>query len=233
MSNLGFVTGLAAERRVLIRVARERSASEPRVACAGARTARAAELARRLAAQGVEGLVSFGVAGGLDPTLEPGRMLLPSRVMLDAAVAIETDPGLRRSLLELARSGGLSPVEAPLAGSDRAVASRAAKRALHEASGAAAVDMESHAVAEAAREAGLPFVAIRVVVDDAGCALPSAVLGAITPDGHSRGGLVAARLCLRPWEVASVRRLGEQMRRALAELERLTRATAPLLLGGP
>ena len=48
---------------------------------------------------------------------------------------------------------------------------------------------------------------------------------------RSRGGLVMARLCLKPWEVRAVNRLRGQMALALATLERVATAAAPLLFG--
>jgi hypothetical protein len=46
------------------------------------------------------------------------------------------------------------------------------KRAL-AASGAIAVDMESYAVAQAAAQAGVPWLALRAIVDPAGTSLPA------------------------------------------------------------
>src|SRR5262249_56207770 len=73
----GCIVGMRREARLLGRLSRELM-----VGCAGADPARARLLARRLIDQGVAGLVSFGLAGGLDPALPPGTLLLPPVVLL-------------------------------------------------------------------------------------------------------------------------------------------------------
>ena len=62
--------------------------------------------------------------------------------------------------------------------SSRALASAAAKAAAFRETGAAAVDMESLAIAEVARSHELPFIAVRVIVDTAADIVPQAVIAA-------------------------------------------------------
>ena len=73
---------------------------------------------------------------------------------------------------------------ADLAGVDSAVVSPVAKRALRSATGALAVDMESHVAAAFAAQHGLPFAAVRVVCDPAHRALPDLIATALRPDGE-------------------------------------------------
>ena len=228
MTRPGFITGLAAESRALRRGARAYDAAiQPQVVCAGARPAKARSESQRLVAEGAAVLVSFGVAGGLDPAHPAGTLLLPETVSWDDGPRLSADADIHDGLRRAA--SGTSMTTAPLIGCDQVIASVAGKAALRARSGAAAVDMESHVVAAVAHGAGVPFVVIRAVVDGADSALPSSVLGAVTPDGRSRGGLVAARLCLKPWQLPTVRRLQAQMGQALATLERFATAAAPVL----
>ncbi len=62
----------------------------------------------------------------------------------------------------------------------------AAKATLRAASGALAIDMESAAVAEAAAEAGVPFLVLRVIADPADRAIPPVALHGVAPDGSRR-----------------------------------------------
>jgi hypothetical protein len=64
------------------------------------------------------------------------------------------------------------------------VADPASKSALRERSGACAVDMETAGIVEAAHEAGLPWVAVRAIVDSAEDSLPAACLTTLREDGH-------------------------------------------------
>lgn len=233
-SRPGFVTGLAIEASVLRRgTAGHDPGIAGRVACAGADAARARRLAEDLVAAGARALVSFGVAGGLDPALGPGDVVLPETVVAPGGAALATDAAWRSRLLEAAEVEGLELRGGGLAGSDRAVATVSGKRALFAASGALAVDMESHAVALAAQAAGVPLVVIRAVIDPADRALPKAVLGSIAPNGRARTGLVTVRLMLRPWETPRVHRLRRDMAVALGALRTLTAALGPALTAYP
>jgi hopanoid-associated phosphorylase len=204
----GAVVGLRREARLLARLA-----PGVRVACSGARPARAARLAEELLADGAPALISFGLAGGLAPGLRPGRLLLPERVLLPGGGAIAVDPAWHAR----ARAALPEAATAPLGGSDRPLADPAAKAALHRA-GAAAVDMESHAVARAAAAAGRPFLVIRAVADPAGRALPAAALVAVAPDGGTRLAALLLALARRPAELAQLVRLARDGSAAFAAL---------------
>ena len=52
---------------------------------------------RRLIDEGSDALVSFGLAGGLDPALRPGALIVPCAVIVDD-VRYPADPGLSRML---------------------------------------------------------------------------------------------------------------------------------------
>lgn len=232
MSAVGFVTGLAVESRTLGRGLKAYDPGlAPPIACAGARSDRARREADRLIAEGAEVLVSFGVAGGLDPRLRAGDLLLPNRVEPEEGPSFATDQTLVEGLREAAGKIGLTAGRGTLFGSDRVIAEVAEKAALHRKSGAEAVDMESLAVAQAAQAAGVPFLVIRAVIDSAGHALPSSVIGSTDEGGRSRGGLVAARLCVRPWQIPDISRLRARLILALETLEGFATAAAPILFG--
>lgn len=234
MGRAGFITGLAVEASVLRRQAVSHDPNiGSRIACAGADALRARRMAEDLLEAGANALVSFGIAGGLDPVLGPGDIVLPETVAVPSGSAVVTDAAWRRHLLDAAGAQGFRPTGGKLAGSDKAVATVADKRTLFEASRAVAVDMESHAVALAAQAAGVPFLAVRAVIDPADRALPKAVLGSIAPDGRARIGLVTARLVLRPWEVPQVKRLRRDTGAALRALGDLVRALGPALTAYP
>jgi hypothetical protein len=142
------------------------------------------------------GIISFGCAGGLDPDLAAGDCIVATSVLTPDGL-VPTDPDWSRALLERlpdARPGLLAGVDAPLA-------TAVAKAALWREAGAAAVDMETHAAALAARRHGLPFAACRVVLDPAWRSVPAAALagldtGAVWP--------VLCGLAGAPGQIASV-----------------------------
>lgn len=125
----------------------------------------------------ISAVVSFGIAGALDPALRVGDVVVPERVLAGDA-SWTCSPDLREAWLARvdARSGYVAGVDAP-------VLDVAGKTALRLATGAMAVDMESHAAAAYAAMHGLPFAALRIVSDAAGRALPEVAGRAMRPDG--------------------------------------------------
>lgn len=203
---VGVLVGLASEARLVRRAAR-RLDLQVALEIGAADPGRAEAGARRLAAAGAAGLVSFGLAAGLDPALGPGRLLLPETVLDPDGRRWPTDPAWRGAL-------GLDAETGPLAGCDALLRSPADKAALARASGAAAADMESHLLARAAGEAGLPFLVLRAVADPAGLALPPPAWDAIDAAGRSRGLAVAARLLRAPRHLPAMLALARAAARA-------------------
>jgi adenosylhomocysteine nucleosidase len=197
----GFVTGLLAEARVAAKL----GAAE----AGGGLPPGAAAAAERLLARGATALVSFGLCGGLDPALRPGALLVP-RAVLWHGRSYAADPSLSAAL------GGFS-AHLLLAG-DMVAADPAAKRLLFGRTAAAAIDLESGAVAEVAARGKIPFAALRAVCDPAGAKVPPAALVALDAGGAVSVWRVAASLLRAPGQLPALLALGRaagQARRAL------------------
>jgi hopanoid-associated phosphorylase len=224
---VGVVAALEAEARALGTAVRRRDGlfslcDGALLDVSGMGSARAGNAARRLAGAGASALLSFGLAGGLDPDLRAGTVVLPTDVMSRSGARFATSADWREQLR--AALGRLPP---PVAGvlltSATAIDGVADKAAAFRDTGAAAVDMESLGVAEAAAALGLPFIAVRVIIDTAADALPPAVLAA-SRAGHVSitrliGGLAAA-----PWELLAMIRLAQRYRAATRALQAVARA---------
>lgn len=167
----------------------------------------------------VAGVLSFGIAGGLDPALAPGDLVVATRVRGPGGAW----PADMAWAAALARATGARL--GTLAGAARVVADPAAKRTLHAATGGAlAVDLESEAAAAFAARRGLPFAALRAVADTAAEGVPAAAAGGLTPDGRPATARVAAALLRRPKELPAVLTVAKRTRVALAALERAAKA---------
>jgi adenosylhomocysteine nucleosidase len=223
------VTGLTFEARIVF-------GPDITVVCGGgqARLARSLEAAMR---QGCVGVLSFGVAGGLAPYLKPGSCVIPRQIIANSG-RYATDPGWSRSLMDLAlgawppgdsaRPGELRDVYyADIAGSDVPLSCVRAKQWLHHATGAAAVDMESHVAARVAAEHGVPFAAFRVVTDPAHRGLPPAALVATTADGVIDVGAIARSLLRHPKQVPTIVQLALDSWAARQALVRSRRLFGP------
>lgn len=216
---VGVLTGLAAEARLLDGVP-DLSAVRLMVARTGADPVIARREAERLVASGVAALVSFGVAGGLDPRLRAGDLVLADRVVLPGGRAIATHAAWR----SLAQARLAGAVVGTVAGSNRLLVTPAEKRLLCERSGGLAGDMESGAVAEVAAEAGVPFLVVRAVSDGASRSLPHVARVPLRPDGGLSMGGIAYALCTRPGEWPAVARLAVETRAAMAALRAAVRS---------
>ena len=203
---LGVVVGLRAEARLIP------ARLGWRMAVAGGHGRAGAErAAASLIADGVDGLLSFGLAGGLSPIYQPGDLLIPDTVIDEHNERHETEGRYRVRLGPGSR--------APLLARDAVIATAAAKRAAFESSGCVAVDLESGAVARAARQAYLPFAVFRAVCDPAERDLPAAALAALDAHGTVGIGRVARSLLTQGGQVTDLLALARdaaRARRALA-----------------
>jgi hopanoid-associated phosphorylase len=199
---IGIVTGLAFEANSL-----KRHLTEPQafaVALSGGDAARALSEARRLIGEGASGLLSFGTAGALAPALAPGDVIVATDVIAASGGALAAERAWCDTLAAAASAQGLPLHLGALRAVDQPVASAEAKSALYRSCGALAVDMESGAVARAARDAGLPFAVLRVVIDAAGRGLPPAAMAAMAPGGGIDIGGLARELWREPRQIAGL-----------------------------
>ena len=185
------------------------------VAITGMGLGEAAAGTARLIAAGAGALISFGMAGGVDPALAAGCLFLPPEVGSPEGLRFTCDPSwhaqLRAAFNAAVTEGRLLTVRAPLA-------TAAAKAALWQASGARAVDMESSAVAELAQRHALPFMAVRVIIDDARAQLPGAIAAATGADGQVAAWRVGRHVLRHPRELAPLLRLARAYSAANATL---------------
>ncbi len=231
MKTLGVVAALSAEARALGRSRRAGAtpanhlallADGSLLAVSGMGGPAAARAAHVLIDAGVAALMTFGMAGGLDPTLAAGSVLLPSEVMARDGTRFATARAWRERLSAnlSARCGVLGGI---LLTSERSIDSSEAKAAAFRDTSAAAVDMESAFVARIAADHQLPFICVRVIVDTAADALPRAVVAASRAGGveiwRLLGGLISA-----PGDVAGLMRLARRYRSAMRALRLVARA---------
>ena len=223
MVQLGVVTGLHKEARCLATVPMP---MRPEIRCAGANAGRARTAALDLLAEGCDALLSFGIAGGLDPLLEPGTTIVADAVVTQTGRKFQTTDLWRERLLR-ALNGLPGVRSATVVGSDSPISTEVERLALCEASGAAAVDMESHAVAEVASAAEVPFLALRVVADTFTDFVPMWVNDCISGDGSIKPLALTTGIISHPADIVALLRLARTSRTALNQLHRA------LLLAGP
>ncbi len=211
----GFLVGLGFEAAIL-----KRAGGSPPPLIAIARQGDAAATRARLEdliKAGADCLVSFGIAGAIDPALRPGTLLLPEAVIDQAdGCSIATDPDWRQAMAGRSAciGGGMLTLQ-------EAVTTPAAKARLFNDTGAVAVDMESAIAGRLAAERRLPFLVVRAIADDAGQSLPDAALAGVDAEGGVRPWATLAALLQRPGDIGALIALGRAMGVAKSTLARM------------
>jgi nucleoside phosphorylase len=168
--------------------------------------------AAKLLAAGADGLISFGIAGGLVPGLKPGSLVL--------GTALITEDGQRYPAMPMITEME-GAIRAPVFGG-RAIVSRAKdKQALHGRTGAVAVDLESAEVARLCAAAGVPFAIIRAIGDPAERDLPPAALVGLRPDGQVDLAAVLRSILRTPAQIPGLIAVALDTWLALAALKRV------------
>lgn len=120
-------------------------------------------------------LGSVGVVGALAPGLAPGDVIIPTAVVWEgggAAGRYDVAPALVAAMLAALAPALPRPARAGvLLSSPSIVVAVDAKRAAYDRHAALAVEMEAAALAAYATERGVPFFAVRVVLDPADLSL--------------------------------------------------------------
>jgi hopanoid-associated phosphorylase len=165
----------------------------------------------------IRGVISFGVAGGLDPSLRSGDVVVATEVMA-GDVRWLAGLSLNDDLISGIELGSRRIVRGGLAGVEEVVVARARKAALRSHTGAAAVDMESHIAAAYATEAGLPFAAVRVISDPADRSLPALAQSAIKPNGDIDLRSILRGVVRNPRTLSALVSMGIDFNRALRSL---------------
>jgi hopanoid-associated phosphorylase len=201
-------TGLQREARLL-------AGPKTRVIAGGGDSVR---LERELeqAAAGAAGILSIGLCGALADGLQPGDWVVATEVVSPpASLSSSVEQGWARTLADRlqARIG-------PILASDIMIADAGAKRAAHAATGALAVDMESHIAAAVAARHSLPFAVARVVSDAADRSLPKAAQAGMAADGRMDVLAVIRALAGRPYELPALIRVGAEAETAFRALGR-------------
>ena len=226
MAPLGIITGLKFEAAIVKRWCGALGASAPLIRAVGGRHDAAESTACEMIEKGVQGMVSFGIAGSLDPNLKAGTLVLPDRIVAPDGHTIATSgdwadrlAGQVLRTVQVSRTA-LVCTETPVVTSEE-------KLRLAEVTSTGAVDMESLAVAKVARARGVPFIAVRAIADEADQDLPHAAQVAMASDGSISTAKVMLSLIRRPAQLAELMRLGRQNAKAKRTLNRVAHAGLP------
>ena len=168
--------------------------------------ARAVEVTRER--QKLDGLVSTGFCGALDPDLQVADIFVATGIV---------SGGYEETLARpLSSANGQAHVGKLL--SVNHVAWTAAEKSALRKTGAGAIEMEAAAVAGKASEYNLPFYCVRVVSDVAGEDMPFDFNEMRDDDGRFSRGKILASAFLRPWKFGDLMKLDNNCKKAAEAL---------------
>jgi hypothetical protein len=154
-----------------------------------------------------QSIIMAGVAGGLDPRLKAGDVLISPFL-----------PKLNLPPLPCSISAGTIHTASAI------IASASAKKQLFQTTHAAAVDMETSTAATFAKQQQIPFLAVRGISDTADQALPPALLTLIDADGRPRPARALALLLGHPSLLLAMLHLKHATDRAMQHVVAVLRA---------
>lgn len=212
-AKIGFITGLTAEARWL------RNAGFM-IKVGGGTPYGAEQAAEALVAEGAQGLISFGLAGGLRPGLVAGSIVVPTAV-LEGNRVYPADYALMAFL------GGSTG--APIYAGQKIAPTAHDKQLIFRRSRPDAIDLESGAVARVAQARGLPFAVLRAVADPWDADLPPAAHIALDDGGRLNFPAIALSVLRHPGQIKGLIALGRATKSAraalLARLQKLPERT--------
>ena len=233
-ASIGIITGLRREAECLqpaavwlADVAKHDQLPPVIVAAVGGRAAGVRAAVRQMKDLGCQGIVSFGIAAGLDRVAASGDLVIGATVELPTGDLIKTDTQWRAQLRQMLKIDKIPAAQGPVLGLDEVVGTSLGKVRLHATTAAVAADMESHVVALEAKQAQLPFLVVRAIADGFDRDLPTAAYDALSPEGRPLIGRVLLRLLVRPHQLPALIRVARDTSKAMRTL-----ATVGALDGG-
>ena len=184
------------------------------------------QLSKETLPEAKQGILLLGFSGGVDPSLTPGVLAISTHYQQAASGnSLLPDPEMWRQAVQAATDAGLPSDQRDSLTVDRPVSTVADKGAVFRRYQVGTVNMEDYHVAAVARDAGVPFLAVRAVLDPANQTLPPYVLA------MSRSPVKAVLgTAVRPWRITPMLKLARQMRLAQFALTRFAVAYLRLSL---
>ena len=169
-------------------------------------------------------LVSLGFAGGLDPDLRLGDLVVASTYRRGSDEAVGDHDTAARAAALLAGSG-VAAVTGEVLTTDEPLLTPDSKHRARAGGDCLVVDMEGYWIAGAAQARGVPHIGLHCVIDEAGFALPAFVVEAVADP--RRQWIHALRALGRRGGARDVAVLASRARTA----SRVLRQAAPVVLG--
>jgi len=219
LPRIGIITGVRTEEKALAPIFN--AENSPLVRLSGALPKRAINGVEALIEAGVDGILSFGTAGALNPGLRPGTIVIGESVLSPDGASYACNPEWVETI-----SNALSIQPMGVYGAEYVMGPDAKAKVFLETR-RAAIDMESLHAAKLAREADIPFAILRAIVDPVDFKFPEFVFDSVRPDGSVSLLPIIAGLCIQPWLTGRLLDLNKYNNAAMETLSGATRILGP------
>ncbi len=162
----------------------------------------------------LQGVILAGLAGGLDPRLHPGD------VVVEAPGGIELNKIPQTKIFQIEIPGN-KVYAGKIHGSDRIIGTPTEKTDLFHQTAALAVDMESHIVRRQCELLGIPFWCIRGISDSAEQHLPVDFAKWIDDTGQIKPSALIKGIASKPSNIPELIRLGKASNLAARNMARV------------
>ena len=180
----------------------------------------ASNAARKCLEIKVDALISWGVAGAIESSLNSGDLIFAESI-IGQHKTYQTTTEWNKKLLAYFQKNSTSVISGDIASSKEICASVTDKKLLLDKTGAIAVDMESAAIAEIAKNNNLDFIVIRTIADKAATTIPEAVLN--HTDNLGKPEILKFMLsCMsKPAQISDIAKLAKSYKMALKTLSNI------------
>ncbi len=191
------------------------------------------DAATMLLEAGVLRLSSTGIAGGIDPSLGSGDVVVATTVLSPrksgSVYIMRCDDKLSDAITQRLEMNGVVVRRGPVFSSPEPVCMIREKQRLFRETGATVVEMEASGVARAAMGSGAPLVVLKVVSDEAGISIPCELTRALRDDGTINMLNVVTSILKRPRLARQIITLEKGFSAAISSLEKCWKICVDLM----
>ncbi len=225
MSRIGIIVALPAEAKCLysekLKVGLPIEIQQDVFLClSGIGHESALHAAKKLVALKVDALISWGVAGAIDKSVNAGDVILASSIINEENRYSISEDWLSR-ISEHFIPSEPNIFNGDIASSKEICASITDKQHLLQKTKALAVDMESAAIAEIATANNLDLLVIRTISDDADTAIPEAILKHTNNLGQPRIFNFMLSCIMKPNQIREISSLASGYKKGLSSLSEI------------
>ena len=176
---------------------------------------------KKLVKLNVDGLISWGIAGGISNSINSGDMII-ARSVINQRNIYSTSHEWQKKIISHFKDSSYKIFDGDVVSTERICASFKEKMKLFKETKALAIDMESLGIAEIANASNLDFIIIRTIADNADSNIPKAVIKNIDNFGRINIGKFLASCLFHPTQIYEIILLAKNYKKSLAALTKIS-----------